>query len=99
MLLLQLSRRRRGQRAGTRSPACPAPAAAPSSCCTTCTTTHPARPALPRSTLPLFRSMADNIHAVVSGEGGLPSAVQWVMLGISLLMCVVGAAFVSYSIK
>lgn len=43
--------------------------------------------------------MADSIHAVVSGEGGLPSAVQWVMLGVSLLMCVVGAIFVSYTIK
>lgn len=43
--------------------------------------------------------MADSIHSVVSGEGGLPSAVQWVMLGVSLLMCVVGAIFVSYTIK
>lgn len=52
----------------------------------------------PTPALPL-RSMADSIHAVVSGEGGLPSAVQWVMLGVSLLMCVVGAIFVSYTIK
>ena len=44
-------------------------------------------------------SMADNIHAIISGEGGPPPVFEWVMLGISLLMCVVGALFVSYSIK
>ena len=42
--------------------------------------------------------MADNIHTVVSG-GGTPPVFEWVMLGVSALMCVVGAVFVSYSIK
>ncbi len=44
-------------------------------------------------------SMADNIHAIVKGEGGPPPVFEWVMLGVSALMCVVGALFVSYSIK
>lgn len=46
-----------------------------------------------------FGSMADNIHAIVKGEGGPPPVFEWVMLGVSALMCVVGAIFVSYSIK
>ncbi|KAI7841423.1 hypothetical protein COHA_004818 [Chlorella ohadii] len=46
-----------------------------------------------------FGSMADNIHAIVKGEGGPPPVFEWVMLGVSALMCVVGALFVSYSIK
>lgn len=48
---------------------------------------------------PATRSMADNIHAIVKGEGGPPPVFEWVMLGVSALMCVVGAIFVSYSIK
>ena len=48
---------------------------------------------------PPARSMADNIHAIISGEGGPPPVFEWVMLGLSALMCVVGALFVSYSIK
>ena len=55
--------------------------------------------ALPCPALLLSRSMADNIHAIISGEGGPPPVFEWVMLGISLVMCVVGALFVSYSIK
>ena len=43
--------------------------------------------------------MADNIHAIVKGEGGPPPVFEWVMVGVSALMCVVGALFVSYSIK
>lgn len=43
--------------------------------------------------------MADNIHAIASGEGGPPPVFEWVMLGVSLVMCVVGAVFVSYSVK
>jgi hypothetical protein len=43
--------------------------------------------------------MADNIHSIISGEGGRPPWFEWVMLGVSLVMCVVGALFVSYSIK
>jgi uncharacterized membrane protein YdjX (TVP38/TMEM64 family) len=46
-----------------------------------------------------FGSMADNIHSIISGQGGPPPVFEWVMLGISALMCVVGALFVSYSIK
>ena len=52
-----------------------------------------------RTRPPATRSMADNIHAIVKGEGGPPPVFEWVMLGVSALMCVVGAIFVSYSIK
>lgn len=46
-----------------------------------------------------FGSMADSIHSIISGEGGRPPWFEWVMLGVSAVMCVVGAFFVSYSIK
>ncbi len=45
------------------------------------------------------RSMADNIHSIIAGKAGAPPVFEWVMLGISAVMCVVGALFVSYSIK
>ena len=60
-----------------------------------CPRPRPATPCLPS----LPRSMADNIHAIISGEGGPPPVFEWVMLGVSAVMCVVGALFVSYSIK
>lgn len=43
--------------------------------------------------------MADNIHSIIAGKAGAPPVFEWVMLGISAVMCVVGALFVSYSIK
>jgi hypothetical protein len=43
--------------------------------------------------------MADNIHSIIAGEGGPPPVFEWVMLGISLVMVVVVALFVSHSIK
>ncbi|KAL4428039.1 hypothetical protein ABPG75_002128 [Micractinium tetrahymenae] len=46
-----------------------------------------------------FGSMADNIHSIIAGKAGAPPIFEWVMLGISAVMCVVGALFVSYSIK
>ncbi|KAL4858718.1 TVP38/TMEM64 family membrane protein [Chlorella vulgaris] len=46
-----------------------------------------------------FGSMADNIHSIIAGEGGPPPVFEWVMLGISLVMVVVVALFVSHSIK
>lgn len=63
-----------------------------------CHTRYP-RPHVVPLPLAACRSMADNIHAIVKGEGGPPPVFEWVMLGVSALMCVVGALFVSYSIK
>ena len=44
-------------------------------------------------------SMAENISSIVSGEAGPPPVIEWVLLGLSVVMCVVGAVFVSYTIK
>ncbi|KAL6769331.1 hypothetical protein ACKKBG_A30590 [Auxenochlorella protothecoides x Auxenochlorella symbiontica] len=43
-------------------------------------------------------SVASSITSIVSGDAK-GSAVEWVLLGLSLVMCVFGAVFVSYSIK
>lgn len=45
-----------------------------------------------------FGSMADGIGSIVSGSAR-PAAIEWVLLGISVVMCVAGAVLVSYSLK
>ena len=57
------------------------------------------RPSHSASPCPPPRSMADNIHAIISGKGGPPPVFEWVFLGLSAVMCMGGAIFVSYSIK
>lgn len=46
-----------------------------------------------------FGSMAENITSIISGDAGPAAAIEWVLLGLSLVMCVFGAIFVSFSIK
>jgi hypothetical protein len=46
-----------------------------------------------------FGSMAENVHAVVSGKAGPAAAYEWVLLGVSVVGVVAGALFVSYSVK
>lgn len=43
-------------------------------------------------------SVASSITSIVSGDAK-GSVVEWLFLGLSLVMCVLGAIFVSYSIK
>jgi uncharacterized membrane protein YdjX (TVP38/TMEM64 family) len=44
-------------------------------------------------------TMANDISAIASGDAGPPKAIQWVLLGLSLTMCVVGAVFVSIMVR
>ena len=44
-------------------------------------------------------TMAESITSIASGEAGPPKAIQWVLLGVSLTMCVVGAVFVSVMVR
>lgn len=45
-----------------------------------------------------FGSMAENVTSIAAGEG-MSGPLEWVMLGVSLVMCVVGAVFVSIMVK
>ena len=45
-----------------------------------------------------FGSMAENVTSIASG-GGMSGPFEWVMLGVSVVMCIVGAVFVSFRIK
>lgn len=45
-----------------------------------------------------FGSMAENVTSIASG-GGMSGPFEWVMLGVSVVMCIVGAVFVSFMIK
>jgi uncharacterized membrane protein YdjX (TVP38/TMEM64 family) len=40
-------------------------------------------------------TMAESITSIASGEAGPPKAIQWVLLGLSLAMCILGAVVVS----
>lgn len=44
-------------------------------------------------------TMAESITSIASGDAGPPKAIQWVLLGVSLTMCVIGAIFVSIMVK
>lgn len=46
-----------------------------------------------------FGSAAKDITSIVSGEAGPAAVVKWIMLGVSVAMCVLGAVFVSVTIK
>lgn len=43
-------------------------------------------------------SMAENITSIAAGEG-VSGPVEWILLGVSVVVCAVGALFVSYMIK
>jgi uncharacterized membrane protein YdjX (TVP38/TMEM64 family) len=44
-------------------------------------------------------TMADSITSIASGETGPPKAIQWVLLGLSVSMCALGAFMVSFMVK
>jgi len=44
-------------------------------------------------------TIADSITSIVSGQTGKPKAVQWVLLGLSITMGVIGAFFVSFMVR
>jgi len=44
-------------------------------------------------------TMAENITSIVSGDAGPAKVIQWVLLGLSLTMGVVGAIWVSLTVK
>ncbi|KAG7672571.1 putative membrane protein [Nannochloris sp. 'desiccata'] len=44
-------------------------------------------------------TMAESITSIASGETGPPKAIQWVLLGLSISMCVLGALMVSFMVK
>lgn len=44
-------------------------------------------------------TIADSITSIVSGQAGKPKAIQWVLLGLSILMGIVGAIFVSIMVR
>jgi uncharacterized membrane protein YdjX (TVP38/TMEM64 family) len=44
-------------------------------------------------------TMADSITSIASGEAGPPKAIQWVLLGLSISMCILGALMVSFMVK
>ena len=46
-----------------------------------------------------FGSAAKDITSIVSGDAGPAAVVKWIMLGVSVAMCVLGAVFVSVTIK
>lgn len=44
-------------------------------------------------------TIADSITSIVSGQAGQPKAIQWVLLGLSIMMGVIGAIFVSIMVR
>lgn len=44
-------------------------------------------------------TIADSITSIVSGHAGKPQAIQWVLLGLSIMMGVIGAIFVSIMVR
>jgi uncharacterized membrane protein YdjX (TVP38/TMEM64 family) len=44
-------------------------------------------------------TIADSITSIVSGQAGKPKAIQWVLLGLSIMMGVIGAVFVSIMVR
>lgn len=44
-------------------------------------------------------TIADGITSIVEGHAGKPKAIQWVLLGLSIFMGIVGAVFVSIIIR
>lgn len=44
-------------------------------------------------------TMAESITSIASGEAGPPKAIEWVLLGLSLAMCILGAVVVSIMVK
>lgn len=44
-------------------------------------------------------TMADNITSIVSGQAEKTKAIQWVLLGLSIVMCIIGALFVSIMVR
>ena len=44
-------------------------------------------------------TIADGITSIVEGHSGKPKAIQWVLLGLSIFMGVVGAVFVSIMVR
>ena len=44
-------------------------------------------------------TIADSITSIVSGQAGKPKAIQWVLLGLSIMMGVIGAIFVSIMVR
>lgn len=44
-------------------------------------------------------TIADSITSIVSGQTGKPKAIQWVLLGLSIMMGVIGAIFVSIMVR
>lgn len=44
-------------------------------------------------------TIADSITSIVSGQAGKPKAIQWVLLGLSVMMGIIGAIFVSIMVR
>lgn len=44
-------------------------------------------------------TIADGITSIVEGHAGKPKAIQWVLLGLSIFMGIVGAVFVSVMVR
>jgi len=44
-------------------------------------------------------TIADGITSIVEGHAGKPKAIQWVLMGLSIFMGIVGAVFVSIMIR
>ncbi len=44
-------------------------------------------------------TMAESITSIASGDAGPPKAIQWVLLGLSIAMCIIGAVMVSFMVK
>jgi uncharacterized membrane protein YdjX (TVP38/TMEM64 family) len=44
-------------------------------------------------------TIADSITSIVSGQAGKPKAIQWVLLGLSIFMGIIGAVFVSVMVR
>jgi uncharacterized membrane protein YdjX (TVP38/TMEM64 family) len=44
-------------------------------------------------------TMAESITSIASGDAGPPKAIQWVLLGLSISMCILGALMVSFMVK
>jgi uncharacterized membrane protein YdjX (TVP38/TMEM64 family) len=44
-------------------------------------------------------TMADSITSIVAGESGAPKAYRWVLLGLSLAGCIIGAVIVSIIVR
>ena len=44
-------------------------------------------------------TIADSITSIVSGDAEKTKVIQWVLLALSLVMCIVGAVFVSIMVK